>query len=344
MRAPAIALISEPFARYRLSRVEHKLVLPPAEVVQVLVRNLTNTGPFAAMILVHDGRSGHSVTAHGSYRERAIVRYLDPWPEFTLLAADHNVAGVAATPDPKVPGGWQVEGLPSLPIRGPATKRIPTRGSRCWRATTPSATPTSTWSHTAARRRCSGPSRNTLPSITRRCPVALRVNRSANTRSTASDGAVCPATCLVMIPLWFGRWTLTLSSDMPLRRTMTFQAFTTGGAPSIAQRCPSSHRACPRLQRRDPPRLQRRDPPRDPRRARRPGQRHDRLPGPLRGPRDDRIPVAAVIGSRTPTFASPTLRRTSTVATSSSVISLSFKPDPHRFDGDYDGVGCESSN
>lgn len=110
MRAPAIALISEPFARYRLSRVEHKLVLPPAEVVQVLVRNLTDMGPSGVVVLVHDGRSGHSVTAHGSYRERAIVRYLDPWPEFTLLAADHNVAGVAATPDPEVPGGWQVEG------------------------------------------------------------------------------------------------------------------------------------------------------------------------------------------------------------------------------------------
>jgi tetratricopeptide (TPR) repeat protein len=107
--APAISLISGRYATQPLGRIPRKELRSSEQTAHQLEEDLARSEKTAVLLLVHDGRFGHSIVAHGADREQHYIRFLDPWPGGTLLAGDQNAAGVAAIPDPTLREGWQIE-------------------------------------------------------------------------------------------------------------------------------------------------------------------------------------------------------------------------------------------
>ena len=88
--------------------IRNVVSIAPADLVRTLARGFATIQNFTAQLFVHDGRSGHCVTALGHDPAGDKIRYHDPWPDRSLLCLEFNLAGVDA--QPRDDGSWEITG------------------------------------------------------------------------------------------------------------------------------------------------------------------------------------------------------------------------------------------
>jgi hypothetical protein len=85
--------------------VEPEVLIRGARLAVQLEGAVASVGAF-----VFDGKSAHAINLTGYEARTDSFGYWDPWGKGSFLAAGSNVAGVAATPDPKQERIWIIKG------------------------------------------------------------------------------------------------------------------------------------------------------------------------------------------------------------------------------------------